>query len=601
MILKPTEIFLFEGDRGIDDTPVFVPQNRKKRYDPWARGVLFLFLGIGLFSACTKEQDVTLYCAPEDQELVQSLPPLPWPWRLKSITSTLEKRESSSFSQERGGPLSQSGAITPVKAIGPFRKRNTIEKGPVFEIRHVFQYEERLFKEQEGDVYKVLAYHVYAPRTFVLDERASLSLREVLHYMAKSPQGVVPLSDIRLPYKALKVDGLFPGEQGYPLIEKVVLLLRLPPAGASSETTYHLLHQWFSSLPSRVSPSFHIYTLAFVGDIMPGRGVDTLLLRDPKGLERVFGDVLPLLLGHDLCLGNLEGALTEQTVRVPKSYNFKFSPRLLPLLRQAGFAYLSLTNNHIYDYGEEGLLDTLKAFEQYQVGTSGIGRTLSAAVNPWWWPPSPKNPSESKDLFQKPSSDGPPASGFHSQDTPSRKNSSGTSPWLAVFSLGAYPREKNGFDGERLAAVGPNRPGILWAREEHLHAVRPFLQESPFSVVMVHGGTEWISVPSKEQRALYRHLVDEGADLVVGSHPHVIQGMEVYKGKLIAYSLGNFLFPGMGDMPGGEESLILSVGVYEGHIRYVECIPVVLSNTGVRLEKGERIRRFFYELSRALQ
>lgn len=145
------------------------------------------------------------------------------------------------------------------------------------------------------------------------------------------------------------------------------------------------------------------------------------------------------------------------------------------------------------------------------------------------------------------------------------------------------------------------RPGILWAREKHLQALRPFLQETPFSVVMVHGGTEWSFSPSKEQRSLYRRLIDEGADLVVGSHPHVIQGMEAYKGSLIAYSLGNFLFPGMGDMPGAQDFCILSMGIYEGKVRYGECIPVLLSEMGGHLEKGERIRRVLYELSRALQ
>ena len=584
---------------------------KKKRSSPVTRGLLFLLVGMGLFSACTKEQDITLYLSPGDGELVQSLPPLPSPWRLKIITLPGKTEGAPPHSHGRADPLPSGTPIDPISPIDGAQGRKETGQGPTLEIHRLFQYEEPLFKERVGETYVVLASRVYAPRASVLDERGSLPLSEVLLRMAGNPETVVPLADITLPDKALKVDGLLPAEPGYPLIKKVVLLLRFPPAGAPSDGASQRLRGWFASLPRVTPPSTKVYTLAFVGDIMPGRGVDTILLENRRGLEQVFGDTLPLLLRHDLCLGNLEGALTEHAQRVPKSYNFKFPPPILPLLKRAGFAYLSLTNNHIYDYGEVGLLDTLKAFERYRMGTSGIGRTLAEATNPWWWPQSQENPPnplemtdkspEAEAPLQKTVSHGKTGDGLSSQENPSWRIPGGEGPWLAVFSLGAYPREKNGFDGERLAAVDDGRPGILWAREEHLQALRPFLQEAPFSVVMVHGGTEWSSVPSKEQRSLYRRLIDEGADLVVGSHPHVIQGMEAYKGSLIAYSLGNFLFPGMGDMSGAQDSCILSVGIYEGKVRYVECIPVTLNDTGVRLEKGERIRRTFYELSRALQ
>ncbi len=82
---------------------------------------------------------------------------------------------------------------------------------------------------------------------------------------------------------------------------------------------------------------------------------------------------------------------------------------------------------------------------------------------------------------------------------------------------------------------------------------------------------------------------------------HVLQGMEVYKGKLIAYSLGNFIFPGMDETKYGEDSCILSLGLYGGEVRYLEVYPVRLQATSVRLDPSSRIVERFYRLSEALR
>ena len=119
-------------------------------------------------------------------------------------------------------------------------------------------------------------------------------------------------------------------------------------------------------------------------------------------------------------------------------------------------------------------------------------------------------------------------------------------------------------------------------------------------MVLVHGGVEWSAFPSGEQKMLYRRIVRNGADLVVGSHPHVLQGMEVYGNGLIAYSLGNFLFPGMEGTPGGTDSVILRVGVWRGKTRYVQAFGVRLSGLRVRQDQTRSIRLRFLESTRAL-
>ena len=105
---------------------------------------------------------------------------------------------------------------------------------------------------------------------------------------------------------------------------------------------------------------------------------------------------------------------------------------------------------------------------------------------------------------------------------------------------------------------------------------------------MVHGGQEWTRQPTGRQRELYGMLLRAGADVVIGSHSHVLQEVQAVGGGLAAWSLGNFLFPGMEGTPGGEDSAILRLGVFGGAVRYVQLVPVRLKGTAVRLAPGPR-------------
>lgn len=102
-------------------------------------------------------------------------------------------------------------------------------------------------------------------------------------------------------------------------------------------------------------------------------------------------------------------------------------------------------------------------------------------------------------------------------------------------------------------------------------------------IVLVHGGEEWSRKPSPEFRRVVTELVAAGADTVIGSHPHVAQGMEWILGKPVFWSLGNFVFPGMDGTPGGEEGLMIRAGFLGGRMLYVQALPLALSTEGVRL------------------
>lgn len=370
-----------------------------------------------------------------------------------------------------------------------------------------------------------------------------------------------PLESVTLPRRGLAVSGQYPGEEGYPYYKETSAYLFGDGDESVDEEVIRKLAGWIDSLPAETDePQF--FWFGAVGDIMPGRGVSELLAT-ANGLDAVFSDTLPYLKKVDLLAGNLEGAVTTRGVRANKSYTFRFTPPVLSHLREAGFGYLSITNNHSYDFGEIGFLDTLDALRSASIETSGAGADPEQAGLP--------------SVFASESGE------------------------VRVLSIGAYPDERNGFSGVAHASVQDSRPGILWADAEGLRAVRAAFSEDSFDVLMVHGGREWSTAPTDEQRELYRRFVDLGADAVIGSHPHYLHGIEVYSGRLIAHSLGNFIFPGMQETAFGEESMILMLGIHDGHIRYVRMVPVNIDVKRLSVDTSGRILSRVLALTQGLE
>jgi len=297
---------------------------------------------------------------------------------------------------------------------------------------------------------------------------------------------------------------------------------------------------------------------------MVQRGIQTTLIGGGEaGLREIFGDTLEILRRQDLLIGNLEGAVSRRGSAIAKSYNFRFRPEVLEPLKSAGFDYFSLTNNHAYDYGEIGFVDSLQHLSDAGLATSGAGMTPQEAYRPY------------------------------------RTKIGGTT--VKVLSVAAYPREKNGFDGRTQASVREDRAGIIFDGPETTEAIRSFSTPNAIDIVVAHGGREWSSRPSESQISIYRGFIDAGADLVLAHHPHVLQGMERYRGGLIAYSLGNFLFPGMGEMRWAEDTLILSLGFLGSRLLYIEPFPVEIDHRVVSLERGQgEILERLMSLSREL-
>ena len=289
-----------------------------------------------------------------------------------------------------------------------------------------------------------------------------------------------------------------------------------------------------------------VFFMAAVGDIILSRGVqDAMFYADSP--DPVFTDTIPILKNNDFTIGNLEGAVTARTENAQKTYTFKFKKAALPYLKEVGFDYLMLTNNHCYDYGELGFKDTLQAVAAAGFATSGAGLDKNEAMN-----------------FYRTTLNG------HA---------------VSVLSFGAYPVEQSGFNGKTMAAATKDRAGILWESDEVLDMIREEKKTGALIIVNIHGGSEYVTKPTKSQRTLYEKVCDAGADVIFGSHPHVLQPIEWYGNSLIVWSLGNFVFPGMDEMPGATDTMIVRLGFVDGRLLYYEKYPAYIDNTAVRLKK----------------
>jgi poly-gamma-glutamate synthesis protein (capsule biosynthesis protein) len=234
-------------------------------------------------------------------------------------------------------------------------------------------------------------------------------------------------------------------------------------------------------------------TISFVGDILldsaPGRAIARG--RDP------FAEARPLLDGVDLSIGNLECPVATGGAAVDKIFTFRADPGTLPTLRRH-FDAVSVANNHSGDYGPGAFRETLQQLKTANIPYFGGGGDLAQAHAPL--------------LLER----------HH----------------LKVALLGYDDFHPRAFE----ASV--SGPGVAWAEDEQmiLDIARARAAGAQIVLPFLHWGWENEPTPCAHQRALAHELIDAGADAVIGSHPHVTQGAEMYRGKPIIYSLGNFVF-----------------------------------------------------------
>lgn len=272
-------------------------------------------------------------------------------------------------------------------------------------------------------------------------------------------------------------------------------------------------------------------TMSFVGDILLDRGV--LKQMELNGYEYPFLEVKQTLRKADICCGNLECPLTDGGIPSSKDpkYIFKAPVDMAKYLKDAGFTLLNLANNHTMDHGAKGLLDTIDILDKYGIACVGGGTTLNDATLP---------------LFI---------------------SVRGTK--IGFLSYSAFPPEGYFYADEK--------PNISKLNISTLGAsVCNAKEQCDFLVVCFHWGREFDFFPNEDQKIAAHIAVDNGADIVIGHHPHVYQGIEEYNGKYIFYSLGNFVFDKQ-IPPGTDESYILNIYLRKGELEKIDLIPVKIN------------------------
>lgn len=242
-------------------------------------------------------------------------------------------------------------------------------------------------------------------------------------------------------------------------------------------------------------PAGEPVTLAFGGDVNVEGAARALL---DGGLD----PVAPILSAADLAMVNLETAVTERGERADKQYAFRGPASTFTALREAGVDVATMANNHGMDYGETGLRDSLAAAQETGMPVVGIGLDESQAYAP------------------------------HVATVRGQR--------IAV--LGATQVMDSAFIEPWTARE--DKPGLASAKREErlLEEVRAAREQADTVVVYLHWGRELQSCPTDVQQDLARQLVDAGADVVVGTHAHVLLGGGYLDGAYVDYGLGNFAF-----------------------------------------------------------
>ena len=242
------------------------------------------------------------------------------------------------------------------------------------------------------------------------------------------------------------------------------------------------------------------FTLVATGDVMMHEAVKQSA--ETHGFDSLFAQVKPLLRGADVAFANLETPVAPQANRGTKPFIFNAPVELLPALREAGFSLLSFANNHAYDQGVAGVLETLANLKSAGLSEVGAGATAAEALTPL--------------ILER-----------HG---------------VRTGFLGGTTRFN-----QNLNSADPKRPYVVEAASDALAVAIAALAKTVDAVVVsVHWGNEYEGEPAQEQVDLARRLVEAGALVVLGSHPHVLQRIELLptpdgRVALVAYSLGNFV------------------------------------------------------------
>ncbi|NLW40287.1 MAG: CapA family protein [Tissierellia bacterium] len=299
-----------------------------------------------------------------------------------------------------------------------------------------------------------------------------------------------------------------------------------------------------------------IVIISLAGDVMLDGSVRKVI--DRYGYSYPWEGVEHYFRNSHLSVINLETSITDRgTIWPDKEYNFRSSYKNLDAMKKAGINIATLANNHVLDYGYDGLLDTLMYLEKSGIQYAGAGRNKEEALKG------------------------------------SIVEINGLKVGIIAFSrviphVDWYATNK--------------RPGLVGAYDGHTHdmmkRIDDLKREVDILILSIHWGKERSSYPRAEEIAVAKKAIDRGVDIVMGHHPHVLQGIEIYKDKPIFYSLGNFVFGGSDNLT--RTTMIGQVAIKGKKVHRVEIIPCYITDgkpTPLKGNERNQVIQYIRELS----
>lgn len=328
-----------------------------------------------------------------------------------------------------------------------------------------------------------------------------------------------------------------------------------PEDKAGAEEEYALGDNTFT----KEAASEERVVIAFAGDILFDANYAIMVSLQQRGgdISRgIMPEVIEEMTGADIMMLNNEFPYSDRGTPTPdKAFTFRAKPSTVSYLGDLGVDIVSLANNHAYDHGEEAFLDTLQTLKDAGIHYVGAGVNAEEAQRPVYY-----IINDMKIAFVC-------ATQIERNETPDTKEATETTP--GVFRC--------------------------WNGEKLLQTVKETKENSDFVIVYVHWGTENQVETDWAQEKQARELVEAGADLIVGDHPHCLQKIEIINGVPVFYSLGNFWFNSKQLDTG-----LLKVTVSEGKLESCQFLPCLQSNCTTTMLGGaekERVLEFMRSMS----
>ncbi len=303
-----------------------------------------------------------------------------------------------------------------------------------------------------------------------------------------------------------------------------------------------------------IAAFFYLNTLAqvefcAVGDILLDRGVRKTI--NENDVFYPFAQVKSIISANDIAFYNNEFPVCNKTdgFAINKKFSFRAEPDYIKGLKSAGFNIASVANNHTIDYSKSGFIKTIKLLNKNGIYTVGGGKNQKQAFKPL--------------LLEK------------------------NGQTFAFFANLEFLLEGTSFN--------QNRPYPAFAQINRLcKNIKKYNSIVDFVIISFHWGRESVTTPTYKQVNFAHKVIDAGADIVIGHHPHVLQSVEIYKNKIILYSLGNFVFDNSKKLQ--KQSVIFKCSFNNAEIINPRFIPVSIKNHRPVIASKEQTNIIFEQL-----